>query len=174
MARSEETKRRQRSAGFIVLRPDGDGDWRVLVLHSSVVKKGRVVAQVWDIPKGHVNREEGESDFAGALRETQEETQFDPRVVVKGMKWGNTSYTVEQKNKDVVLFLTEWDESNPDPQFVENAESGIKEHDEFVWADWRLAFGTVYPAMQNGIVWAYSVAHDCTSAQALAKITGEK
>jgi bis(5'-nucleosidyl)-tetraphosphatase len=172
MARSEDNKKRQRSAGFIVLRPDGDGDWRVLILHSSVVKKGRIVAQVWDIPKGHVNP--GESDFAAALRETQEETQFDQRAVTKGMRWKDASYTVVQKNKDVVLFLTEWDETNPDPEFFENAESGIKEHDEFVWADWQLAFRTVYPAMQNGIVWAYSVAHDCTPAEAMARITGEK
>lgn len=174
MARSEDANKRQRSAGFIVLRPDGDGDWRVLVLHSSVVKKGRIVAQVWDIPKGHVNREDGEADFEAAVRETQEETQFSPQAVVNNMKWGQASYTVGQKNKDVVLFLTEWDESNPDPEFFENEETGIKEHDDFVWADWQLAYATVYPAMRNGIIWAYSVAHDCTPSEAEARITGGK
>lgn len=172
MAKIEDTKKRQRSAGFIVLRPDGDGDWRVLILHSSVVKKGRIVAQVWDIPKGHVNT--GENDFAGATRETEEETQFDPKSVRRGMRWGDKSHTVVQKNKDVVLFITEWSEENPDPVFIENAESGIMEHDEFIWADWQLAFRSVYPAMQSGIIWAYSIAHECTATEALTMITGEK
>ena len=171
MARLEDGRKRQRSAGFIVLKPDGDGDWRVLILHSSVVKSGRIVAQIWDIPKGHVNA--GETDFEAALREANEETQFDPRQLESGMRWGSDYYTVVQKNKDVVVFLTEWD-SDVDPAFVENAESGIMEHDAHLWADWALAIRSVYPAMQDGIIWAYSVSHDCTPAEAKARIAGEK
>jgi len=161
-------KPREKSAGFIVLKPDGDGDWRVLILRAAIYsKEGKLTGQVskaWDIPKGHV--EGRESDLDAATRETKEETQFD--IVPAMMAWGPQSFTVEQAKKDVSVFLCEWN-ADQDPVFLPG-KMGFPEHSDFLWASWSLAYTNVYGAMKKGIVWSYSVTHDCSEQEALDKI----
>ncbi len=160
-------RKRERSAGFILLQPDGDGDWRVLILRAAIWRGGKIAAysKTWDVPKGHVNP--GESDLEAALRETQEETQFE--IDPAAMTWGKVTHTVAQKNKDVAVFVAEWRDA-ADPVFLPG-EHGYPEHADFMWASWSHAYNNVYDAMKTGIIWAYTVSHNCSEQEAISKIT---
>ena len=72
MKRPQQQTIDEYSAGGVVYRPDGAGSYSI-----AVVQRAR--HNDWSLPKGHI--EKGESLEQTAIREVQEETGFDARVV---------------------------------------------------------------------------------------------
>ena len=130
-------KKKERSAGFIVVRKDYDG-WKVLGL--------RVYGKI-DIPKGHVESEE--SDFDGAVRECKEEAGI--AVSLSDMEWGRDPKILERSHKDVVIFLASTDQ---DPVILPNPETNRYEHDGFHWLTWEAMKKRCYPYLVPAIQWA--------------------
>jgi 8-oxo-dGTP pyrophosphatase MutT (NUDIX family) len=92
--------RSERSAGVVVFRDDGDTpDARVFLL----LDYGRF----WDLPKGHVERDE--DDLAAALRELEEETGISDASVVDGFARRIVYFFRDRAKglvrKEVVFFL---------------------------------------------------------------------
>lgn len=130
-------KKKERSAGFIVVRKDHDG-WKVLGL--------RVYGKI-DVPKGHV--ESGESDFDGAVRECKEEAGI--TVSSSDMEWGLDPKILERSHKDVVIFLASTEQ---DPVILPNPETNRYEHDGFHWLTWEAMKKRCYPYLVPAIQWA--------------------
>jgi len=130
-------KKIARSAGFIIVRPAGDG-YRVLGL------------KVWgkfDIPKGKLD--DNESDFEAAIRECEEEASIS--VTSTDMKWGHDSFTAMRPHKHVVIYLAETDQ---EPKIKPNPETGIYEHDSCEWLTWNQMLSGSYPYLKSAIEWA--------------------
>ncbi len=130
-------KKKERSAGFIIVRKDSDG-WKVLGL--------RVYGKI-DIPKGHV--EPGETDIDGALRECKEEAGVS--VALSDMQWGKTPKILERPHKDVVIFLASTDQ---EPVILPNPETNRYEHDGFHWLTWDTMKQRCYPYLIPAVQWA--------------------
>lgn len=131
------SKKKERSAGFIVVRKDHDG-WKVLGL--------RVYGKI-DVPKGHV--ESGESDFDGAVRECKEEAGI--TVSPSDAEWGLDPKILERSHKDVVIFLASTEQ---DPIILPNPETNRYEHDGFHWLTWEAMKKRCYPYLVPAIQWA--------------------
>jgi len=88
----------ERSAGFVVYRPESDGTRQYLLLD---------YGRHWDFPKGHV--EKGEDDLTAALRELAEETGITQARVVPGFHHEITYFFRDRRKglvrKTVVFFL---------------------------------------------------------------------
>jgi DNA polymerase len=136
-----EKKKKERSAGFIVVQKSG-GEFKVLGL--------RVWGKI-DIPKGHL--ESTESDLEAAIRECYEEAGItvDP---ARDMPWGTSSFTSERPHKDVVIFIAVTDQ---DPEIRVNPETKQYEHDGFRWLSWDEMKASCYPYLVGSINWAKSV-----------------
>jgi 8-oxo-dGTP pyrophosphatase MutT (NUDIX family) len=134
----KDKKLRERSAGFIVVRPRGSS-WEVLGL--------RVWGKI-DIPKGHV--EPGESDLEAAIRECREEAGIliDPS---HDMAWGPGAHTNERKHKDVVVYLATTDQ---EPMIMPNPETKQYEHDGYHWLTWDEMRRRCYPYLVDSVNWA--------------------
>jgi bis(5'-nucleosidyl)-tetraphosphatase len=130
-------KKKERSAGFIIVRKETDG-WRVLGL--------RVYGKI-DIPKGHV--EPGESDIGAAFRECKEEAGID--VALSDMRWGQAPKILERSHKDVIIFLASTDQ---EPVILPNPETNRYEHEGFHWLTWEVMKQRCYPYLVPAIQWA--------------------
>ena len=114
-----------RSCGFLILRTVDDSTEQFLLMKHP---------KRWDLPKGHVDP--GETETECALRELWEETgikeshiQVDPEFVFK------QQYTVRYKRnggepqlKELVVFLA---------TLTEEVEIRCTEHSGFQWWDWN-------------------------------------
>jgi 8-oxo-dGTP pyrophosphatase MutT (NUDIX family) len=137
----KDKKQRERSAGFIVVRPRGQS-WEVLGL--------RVWGKI-DIPKGHV--EEGEGDLEAAMRECEEEAgiSIDPG---SDMPWGSGFYVNERKHKDVIIYLASTEQ---EPMIRPNPETKQYEHDGYHWLTWDEMRRRCYPYLVDSINWAQNI-----------------
>jgi 8-oxo-dGTP pyrophosphatase MutT (NUDIX family) len=140
------TKKKERSAGFIIVRESQKKDsldkWEVLGL--------RVWGKI-DIPKGHL--EENEDDFTAARRECHEEAGID--VSQHDMRWGDRSFISSRPHKDVIIFLAKTDQ---EPVIKKNPETNKFEHDGYVWLSWDQIKQMSYPYLKNAFDWAKLVA----------------
>lgn len=137
----KKTKRKEQSAGFVVVRRLDRG-WEVLGL------------KVWgkiDIPKGHL--ESGESFLDAAIRECYEEASLtiDPS---SNMPWGTSSYISERPHKDVTVFVAVTEQ---EPEIRANPETKQFEHDGYRWLTWDEMQRHCYPYLRGAIEWAQSV-----------------
>jgi len=137
----KDKKKRERSAGFIVVRPQGQS-WEVLGL--------RVWGKI-DIPKGHV--EDGEGDLEAAIRECDEEAgiSVDPKA---DMPWGRSFYVSERKHKDVIIYLAATEQ---EPMIRPNPETKQYEHDGYHWLTWDEMRRRCYPYLVESINWAQRI-----------------
>jgi bis(5'-nucleosidyl)-tetraphosphatase len=81
-----------------------------------------------DLPKGRIKR--GESELGCALRELEEETGIEPRLVglVEGFRFETTYRPNRQRRKTVVLFAAE----------IQGPAAVVTpDHDDYAWVPWR-------------------------------------
>jgi bis(5'-nucleosidyl)-tetraphosphatase len=121
-------------AGIVIVRKFNQR-WRVL---------GLSLNDVLDIPKGVI--ESGEKPLQTAIRETQEEAGLTDIF----FEWGMDSVRISQ----LTVYVAS---TNQDPIITQNPETGIYEHQGFVWSSWDEMRAGAYPYLQPAIDWARDV-----------------
>ena len=113
---------KEKSAGAVIFKPGKRGN-KYLLLHYE--------AGYWDLPKGHVEKNESEEETA--RREVKEETGIENIAILRGFKEKiHYFYRFEGKllSKDVVFFLARADQENVKISF---------EHIGFEWLPYKKA-----------------------------------
>jgi 8-oxo-dGTP pyrophosphatase MutT (NUDIX family) len=129
---------KHRSAGVVVVRPDGDG-WRFLILRAY---------RNWGFPKGLI--EPDEKPLAAARRETREETG----LTALDFRWGTGSVdTAMYGDHKVATYFVAQAESG-DVTLPVNPELGHPEHNEFRWATHAEARALLPPRLHSVLDWA--------------------
>lgn len=124
--------RKDAAAGGLVANIDGSGILRVVLIRSR-----RRRATVWALPKGHF--ENGETAEQTAIREVNEETGLDARILAP---LGTIDYWFVEKGRRYHKFVD---------YFVMRAVGGsLEDHDDEVeearWMSWERAIGRMsYP-----------------------------
>lgn len=121
-------------AGIVVVRKF-DNEWKVLGLR---------LGSEFDLPKGKTDP--GEDAFQTAVRETREEAS----ITDLDFKWGKKSTSI----KHLTFFIAQ---TSQDPVIAKNQESGIFEHDEAVWMDFKDLKSKVYGYLVPIVNWAESI-----------------
>lgn len=119
--RETQGKVKRKSAGIIPVFDTGNG-FRFLLLRAY---------SHWDFPKGAV--EDGESELEAAVRETAEEANLRDLSFPWGTEWFETSIYAKDKVARYYIAKTE----TKDFSILPNPETGLKEHDEGRWVDYR-------------------------------------
>ena len=131
-------------AGIVIVRRFNQ-HWRVL---------GLSLNDVLDIPKGVI--ESGEKPLQTAIRETQEEAGLTDIF----FEWGMEAARISQ----LTVYVAS---TNQDPVITQNPETGIYEHQGYVWATWNEMRSDTYPYLQPVLDWAKDIVeglqptHDC-------------
>jgi len=90
----------EKSAGAIIFRKENDKIYYLLLHYPSGAKAPR---QYWDLPKGHI--EKGEDETETARREVEEETGLKDIEFIEGFKeW--MKYFFKWKGKNILKFVT--------------------------------------------------------------------
>jgi bis(5'-nucleosidyl)-tetraphosphatase len=91
----------ERSAGAVIFRKeDGKNQFLLLRYPSS---EHRSEKDYWDLPKGHIEKGESESD--AAKREVREETGLGDIIIIPGFK-ETIKYFFRWEDKDILKFVT--------------------------------------------------------------------
>ncbi len=116
--RARRPVRREISAGGVVARRGGRGGWEITLLKTKH-KRG----EVWVLPKGHVELQEGEKVSDAARREVQEEAGINDLSVKEQLGVSRYSFQAETAlvKKTVHYFLMTTNQRRLTPQ----AEEGI-------------------------------------------------
>lgn len=96
---------KERSAGVIIFRKEGDKIWYLLLKYRAM---GKVEKTYWGFPKGHI--EKRETEIETAKREAREETGIEELEFIEGFKETEKyffRYKDETIFKEVVYFLAE-------------------------------------------------------------------
>ncbi|TSD04111.1 MAG: Bis(5'-nucleosyl)-tetraphosphatase [asymmetrical] (Diadenosine 5',5'''-P1,P4-tetraphosphate asymmetrical hydrolase) (Diadenosine tetraphosphatase) (Ap4A hydrolase) (Ap4Aase) (Nucleoside diphosphate-linked moiety X motif 2) (Nudix motif 2) [Parcubacteria group bacterium Greene0714_36] len=127
-----------RSAGFVIFRTTSRGK-RYLVLRASrnksLIAKGKVVREFWDLPKGTL--EKGETGMQAAMRETREEAGIHTIRVIDGFKETARYFTWKDGKrtlKFVAMFLAETTKEKVTLSW---------EHDRYEWLPYNAAYERV-------------------------------
>lgn len=108
----------------------------------------------WDFPKGR--KEEGESDFDTAIRETREESTIKPENL--DFKWGKDYIETEpfRKKKDKIGRYFVAETSQTEISLPVNPELGRPEHDEFRWMTYEDGLKLTNERIGKVLTWAYN------------------
>ena len=129
-------------AGIVIVRQFNQ-HWKVL---------GLSLNDFLDIPKGVI--ESGEKPLQTAIRETSEEAGLDNIL----FEWGLDGVSINQLTAYVAS-------TNQDPIITQNPETGIYEHQGFVWVSWSEMKKRAYPYLLPAINWAQHVVEGLQPAQ---------
>ena len=104
----------------------------------------------WDFPKGQV--EKGETEFAAAIREVEEETT----ITKLDFHWGKDVIATGpySQGKIAKYYLAETSEKNV--SLPVNPQLGRAEHSEYRWVSYRQAASMVSPRVKAVLDWAAS------------------
>mgnify|MGYP001158305927 CR=1 FL=1 len=128
-------------AGIVVVRQFDDG-WRIL---------GLSLNDFLDIPKGVI--EPGEKPLQTAIRETEEEAGISELK----FEWGFEPVIIGQ----LTVYVASCDQ---DPVIEKNPETGIYEHQGYVWTSWDNMISNAYPYLKGPLEWARNIVEELQPA----------